>query len=880
MTYIDPYAAYVTGNAAPNTPPITSGSAPSVDDRIVGAESSGNPTATNPNSSAAGAGQFINSTWLNMVNKYRPDLAVGKTPQQVLALRSDANLSKAMTNVYAADNSESLSNAGLQSTPGNIYLAHFAGPQGAIDVLKANPNTPVSQVLGQKAVQANPFLQNMTVGQLQQWAANKVGASASATPEGYYGGQQHVTVTKGQDPYAAFVNSPNAASIGTGSAMMEGALTGAGAGWRDEIYGASQASGLPDYLGGFRAPIGAARLAYEHLTGQPGEATQAYNAAVDKIRAYQAQAQEQHPLAFGTGELGGAVGTLAAVPMGDAATIGARAIQAAKVGGAYGAISGAGEGTDADSRLAGAATGGIVGAAGGAAAVPVMAGAEAAGRAAYNYAVKPGVSLARGLINSANEGSRRVVGAIQRDVQSGRAGLTPQEWLLAHNAGEPVAIADLGGANTQNLMRSASNTSPEAEAAIRGTIEDRYATQNQRVADTVRSLVANGANATKSRAQLEAEYDIAREPLYAKAYREGAKGVWNDEIKRLSGTPSIQDAIRGAVPPMKDRGIIAGYKLPRSNPFVPNPAKNGAMELRVDTKGNSPIPELAFWDQIVRNLNGRIGELMRSGNETRARDIIQLKNSLVTQLDDAVPSYAKARGVAAEFFKANNAIEAGEKAVSFKGDPVQVRVQMNKMGNAERELFKEGFASKLAQQIEATGDRTNVINKVYSSPQSRKLIQTVFGDDGATKIEMRLRLENIMQNGKVALGNSTTARQLIQSGLAGGAIGAYLEGHDLGSALHGFGEGVSIGAGIRLGGNKLVGVIDQRTAQKVGEFLASNDLTQLAKGIRMASSNNRVANAIRMLDNRLAALASAKGASGIRSIQGTMPSAAQDNQNQ
>src|SRR6185312_13392967 len=100
-----------------------------------------------------------------------------------------------------------LSNAGVQSSPGNTYLAHFAGPQGAIDVLKSDPSTPVSRILSPDAIKANPFLANMTAGQLQQWAAGKVGAP----PEGYYGGRLHVTVPAAQqntnDPYAQFTSA-------------------------------------------------------------------------------------------------------------------------------------------------------------------------------------------------------------------------------------------------------------------------------------------------------------------------------------------------------------------------------------------------------------------------------------------------------------------------------------------------------------------------------------------------------------------------------------------------------------------------------------------------------------------------------------------------
>jgi len=148
-------------------------------DSIIGAESGGNPNAKNPNSSATGAGQFISSTWLDTIKNARPDLAQGMSDQQLLELRTDPQLSRQMTEAYAAKNGETLTKAGLPVTPGTTYLAHFAGPQGAVSVLNADPNAPVSSVLRPDAIQANPFLQKMTVADLRNWADRKMGGAAA-----------------------------------------------------------------------------------------------------------------------------------------------------------------------------------------------------------------------------------------------------------------------------------------------------------------------------------------------------------------------------------------------------------------------------------------------------------------------------------------------------------------------------------------------------------------------------------------------------------------------------------------------------------------------------------------------------------------------------
>lgn len=149
-------------------------------DQIIGVESGGDPNARNSRSSASGLGQFIDSTWESMIKKHRPDLADGKSKEEILALKSDPTLSREMTARYADDNGQILAGAGLPVTPGTTYLAHFAGPQGAVKVLQSDPNAPVSSVLGEAAVKANPFLQGMTVGGLQAWADKKMGGQAAA----------------------------------------------------------------------------------------------------------------------------------------------------------------------------------------------------------------------------------------------------------------------------------------------------------------------------------------------------------------------------------------------------------------------------------------------------------------------------------------------------------------------------------------------------------------------------------------------------------------------------------------------------------------------------------------------------------------------------
>lgn len=165
-------------------------------DRIVMSESGGNPNARNGFSSAAGLGQFVSATWLELIQRHRPDLAGKLTANQILDLRKDPELSREMTARYVEQNTSILMKKGLPVTPGALYLAHFAGPGGAAAILAAPEDidaaTVIASVDGQpsrtreKIIIGNPFLKSFTVRDLKNWAHLKmqgISLELGATPE-------------------------------------------------------------------------------------------------------------------------------------------------------------------------------------------------------------------------------------------------------------------------------------------------------------------------------------------------------------------------------------------------------------------------------------------------------------------------------------------------------------------------------------------------------------------------------------------------------------------------------------------------------------------------------------------------------------------------
>ena len=177
---ISPQAATTTASA---TSPVSGGGfSPSGLMAQRGFESGNDPMAKNPHSTAFGPDQFLAGTWLPLIKSTHPDLATGKSDQELLAMRSDPNLSAEMTQAYGRQNAGTLKQAGLPVNDTTLALSHFLGPAGATKVLRADPGTPMAQLVSAQAVAANPWLRDKTAGQVIGSYQTMMGAAAKASP--------------------------------------------------------------------------------------------------------------------------------------------------------------------------------------------------------------------------------------------------------------------------------------------------------------------------------------------------------------------------------------------------------------------------------------------------------------------------------------------------------------------------------------------------------------------------------------------------------------------------------------------------------------------------------------------------------------------------
>lgn len=148
------------------------------------AESSFNPAAKAGTSSASGLYQFIERTWLDMVNRHGDKYGLEKYTDaidsklrvtdrtlrsEILALRNDPELASYMAAEFAAENKAFLErNVGGEIGATELYFAHFLGASGASGFLKElrhNPHTVAADIMPAAARANRNVFYNSKTGQ-------------------------------------------------------------------------------------------------------------------------------------------------------------------------------------------------------------------------------------------------------------------------------------------------------------------------------------------------------------------------------------------------------------------------------------------------------------------------------------------------------------------------------------------------------------------------------------------------------------------------------------------------------------------------------------------------------------------------------------------
>lgn len=125
---------------------------PSLMDKIKRAESNGNPNVKNPLSSASGLYQFTNATWRDSVGKW------GKKYNVDIKDKNNPQAQEAMMQELTNDNARILQSKGVDPSDGNLYFAHFMGPNAATKAIGYLGTGRQAALIFPKEAKANPSI--------------------------------------------------------------------------------------------------------------------------------------------------------------------------------------------------------------------------------------------------------------------------------------------------------------------------------------------------------------------------------------------------------------------------------------------------------------------------------------------------------------------------------------------------------------------------------------------------------------------------------------------------------------------------------------------------------------------------------------------------
>ena len=519
--------------------------------------------------------------------------------------------------------------------------------------------------------------------------------------------------------------------------------------------------GIPEPTTGQR--IGAATLgAFDTMTLGIGDEALAYirsklnegvsyEDALAQAISRQKSFEEAAPGAYLSGQVGGALlpalGTtglagrfatnaMRTAPLKTAAGLGALE------GGLYGL--GSGEGGAAE-RAKSAAEMGMYGAVGGVAgaslAKPIgRAGAYLKERAQSIFGGKPRTVMATQApqdiieqvatrqseevpIDASAKAISKVKSALQEDL-----GGDFEAVMDAYKKGN-VSLTELYGSRSTSLAKGAAQY-PKGQAAAEKFFEGKTSGSYERVLDKLKN------NVTDLDAYFTSADDIfnAGRAKAGKFYDEAYRGV-----AEVDFAPEVTQAIKRA-------------------------KRQFPSEL-ADLPDNS----VKVLDYAKRVIDDEIDVAKRAGRGNFARSRTAIKNNLLAQIDEQVPSYKKAREISGDYLSIQSAIDDGMSAL--RKAPDEVAATFKALSGPEKTAYRNGLGKAIRDEVAKVSEGANPYKRVLGSPEKKKRIASVLSPKQFEALDKSLRAEDrLFKMRNEVLGGSPTASKLEAKNMIGSAI--------------------------------------------------------------------------------------------------------------
>ena len=555
---------------------------------------------------------------------------------------------------------------------------------------------------------------------------------------------------------------------------------------------------------------------------------QPYEQALGQIRQEYARYARENPGTTMAAEFAGgmapAVGMMfvpgaqgAAVTQAQRSTMGALARLAA-LGGATGAVSGAGT-AEEGGRVGGAVTGGTLGTIIGGGAPVVLRSAKGAGQW-----LRERLAPTESVISS--RAGEKMTQAMRE------SGLTPQqiEQMVARDRalGVPSTVANVDAAMA-DLAETVAQRTGKGTRNVEKTLGEQKTGARERVYQQVQKGLKPGDYYADEERLVNELRNKARS-IYDKAYAFG--DVDDPRIVESLKDPDFQQFFARARKIANKEALAAKlrgedpskFELPEIYKPTGKFTESGAEILEL-----TKLPDVRTLDYIKRGIDATIqagfkGEGMAPAEASALRD---LRRQFVNAIDENVPDYKAARQEYAGDMEVIDAMRSGfEKFGQMK--PEEVSKAFAQMTDVEKDAFRTGVARNLYQQMMKTSRNINAAKELINSPITTAKLDPLFDDPAhfrLFKAAMEREAQLFQQASKILGGSQTAKRGAMREALEdGGDIG-----QTIGQAVTGSPMNALTGLVARLA-NKAT--ITPAVADKMADMLMAKNPAEVAAVVK------------------------------------------------
>jgi len=337
----------------------------------------------------------------------------------------------------------------------------------------------------------------------------------------------------------------------------------------------------------------------------------------------------------------------------------------------------------------------------------------------FGKAAKPIYRTGEKLVTPGRAAEREIATAFASDTRRGLAGMSPQEVDSMMAQGIEPTLLDIGGPSVRGLVRDFGYAGPAAESKYGQMINyfnERTTQAGKNLSEWVQKNF--GGNLTPGDEALLKEQARKSENniLYGIARANpSADFVWSFDLEKLAKNEYVKKAMDQAA---KFADPLNPDRTKASIPYDPSMGH---------------YPNLNFWHDTKRMLDGQIKSLRKAGDTDLADFIDVERKKLLDQMEGLVPEYKTARNTAAELFGAENAHQAGFNAFSTANEIKTVKnisTALKQFSPENKQVFREGAASWLQQQA---ANPVSFVKKL-NTPRTKAALKMVFGKDGYDNI--------------------------------------------------------------------------------------------------------------------------------------------------